>query len=68
MTFKSVFCAGGVLSILLTAGCIPLTVGSTAKPVPVGTTTNSTSFYVVPNSLTILSTGAHIRAMGSIRK
>ena len=50
MTFKSVFCAGGVLSILLTAGCIPLTVGSTAKPVPVGTTTNSTSFYVVPNS------------------
>lgn len=50
MTFKLVFRAAGAMSILYTAGCIPLTVGSTGKPVPVGTTTNSTSFYVVPNS------------------
>ena len=50
MTIKFVFRAGVALSILYTAGCIPLTVGSTAKPVPAGTITNSTSFYVVPNS------------------
>jgi hypothetical protein len=37
-------------SILLSAACIPLTVGSTAKPVPVGTTVHSTSAYFVPNS------------------
>ena len=50
MTIKFVFRAGAALSILYTGGCIPLTVGSTAKPVPAGTITNSTSFYVVPNS------------------
>jgi hypothetical protein len=50
MTFKLVFRFGSALSILYTAGCIPLTVGSTAKPVPVGTMTNSTSVYVIPNS------------------
>jgi hypothetical protein len=38
------------LSILGTTGCIPLTVGSTAQPVPVGKTVRSTSMYVVPNS------------------
>jgi hypothetical protein len=50
MIIKFVFRAGAALSILYSAGCIPLTVGSTAKPVPAGTITNSTSFYVVPNS------------------
>ena len=39
------------LSIVCAAGCIPLTVGSTAEPVPVGTTVRSTSMYVVPNSV-----------------
>jgi hypothetical protein len=38
------------LVILYSAGCIPLTVGSTAQPVPVGTTVSTTSIYVVPNS------------------
>jgi len=50
MTFKFVARAGVALSILSAAGCIPLTVGSTAKPVPVGTTVHSTSAYFVPNS------------------
>jgi len=50
MTLKFVVRAGAVLSIVCTAGCIPLTVGSTAKPVPVGTTVQSTSVYVIPNS------------------
>jgi hypothetical protein len=51
MTLKSLFCAGAALSIIYTTGCIPLTVGSTAQPVPVGTTVQSTSMYVVPNSV-----------------
>jgi len=51
MTLKFVFRAGAVLSIVYTAGCIPLTVGSTAQPVPVGTTVHSMSMYVVPNSV-----------------
>jgi hypothetical protein len=51
MTFKFVFRAGAALSIIYTAGCIPLTVGSTAQPVPVGTTVHSMSMYVVPNSV-----------------
>lgn len=51
MTFKFVFRAGAGLSIIYTAGCIPLTVGSTAQPVPVGTTVHSMSMYVVPNSV-----------------
>lgn len=50
MTFKLVASAGVAVSILCATGCIPLTVGSTAKPVPVGTTVHSTSIYVVPNS------------------
>jgi len=50
MTFRIVARAGVVGSILFTTGCIPLTVGSTAKPVPVGTTVHSTSAYFVPNS------------------
>src|SRR5258705_5864670 len=50
MTLKTVLCGGAALSVISTAGCIPLTVGSTAQPVPVGTTVQSTSMYVVPNS------------------
>ena len=50
MTFRIVVRAIVVGSILFAAGCIPLTVGSTAKPVPLGTTVHSTSVYVVPNS------------------
>jgi hypothetical protein len=51
MTFEFAFRAGAALSIIYTAGCIPLTVGSTAQPVPVGTTVHSMSMYVVPNSV-----------------
>ena len=50
MPFRSVARAVVVGSITWTLGCIPLTVGSTAKPVPVGTTVHSTSAYFVPNS------------------
>jgi hypothetical protein len=49
MNSKTAFLAVAALFIL-TTGCIPLTVGSTAQPVPVGTTARSTSIYVVPNS------------------
>jgi hypothetical protein len=48
---KFAFCVGAALSIVCVTGCIPLTVGSTAQPVPVGTTVHSMSMYVVPNSL-----------------
>lgn len=41
----------GVALSISASGCIPLTVGSTAQPVPVGTTTRSMSVYVVPNSI-----------------
>jgi len=51
MTLKFAFRAGAAVSILCTSGCIPLTVGSTAQPVPVGTTVHSMSMYVVPNSV-----------------
>jgi hypothetical protein len=51
MTLKCVVRGSAALSILCTVACIPLTVGSTAEPVPVGTTVYSTSMYVVPNSL-----------------
>jgi hypothetical protein len=51
MTLKFVARARAALSIVYTAGCIPLTVGSTAQPVPVGTTVHSMSMYVVPNSV-----------------
>lgn len=50
MTKKFLLHAIAVLSIVFTTGCIPLTVGSTARPVPVGERVRSTSFYVVPNS------------------
>jgi hypothetical protein len=50
MTSRIVARAVVVGSILFAGGCIPLTVGSTAKPVPVGTTVHSTSMYFVPNS------------------
>jgi hypothetical protein len=50
MTFRIVARGGVVGSIICVVGCIPLTVGSTAKPVPVGTTVHSTSAYFVPNS------------------
>jgi hypothetical protein len=51
MTSKFVVRAVTALSVVCTAGCIPLTVGSTAQPVPVGKTSHSTSVYVVPNSV-----------------
>jgi hypothetical protein len=47
---KHLFRATVALSIVCATGCIPLTVGSTADPVPVGTTTRSLSMYAVPNS------------------
>jgi hypothetical protein len=47
----SILRAAPALLVLGTTGCIPLTVGSTARPVPVGTTVHSTSMYVVPNSV-----------------
>jgi hypothetical protein len=50
MKMKFAIRAGAALSIVYSAGCIPLTVGSTAQPVPVGTTVRSMSMYVVPNS------------------
>jgi len=50
MKFRVVALAGVAGSIVCVVGCIPLTVGSTAKPVPMGTTVHSTSVYVVPNS------------------
>jgi hypothetical protein len=50
MRLKIALHTAAAFSILTTAGCIPLTVGSTAQPVPVGTTVRSTSVYVVPNS------------------
>lgn len=50
MTLKFALRAGAVLSLICTAGCIPLTVGSTAQPVAVGTTERSMSIYVVPSS------------------
>lgn len=50
MILKCVARAGVAGSILFVAGCIPLTVGSTGNPVPLGTTVHGTSVYVVPNS------------------
>lgn len=53
---KHLFRAFVALSIVCVTGCIPLTVGSTAEPVPVGTTIRSLSMYVVPNSFDDSST------------
>jgi len=50
MNSRIALLAGAAVFTLFTTGCIPLTVGSTAQPVPVGTTAYSTSMYVVPNS------------------
>ena len=50
MTSKFPFRAAAIVAMICSTACIPLTVGSTAKPVPVGTTVHSTSIYVVPNS------------------
>ncbi|HET9775760.1 MAG TPA: hypothetical protein VFP77_04255 [Gemmatimonadaceae bacterium] len=51
MTRKHILHFGAAVPILCAYGCIPLTVGSTAQPVPVGTTVSSMSMYVVPNSV-----------------
>jgi len=51
MTMKFLLRAAAALAIVFTAGCIPLTVGSTAQPVPVGERSRTTSFYTVPNSI-----------------
>lgn len=50
MTNKLALTAFTTVLIIGISGCIPLTVGSTAQPVPVGKTVRSTSVYVVPNS------------------
>ena len=52
------------LALLLAAtGCIPFTVGSTARPVPAGETLRSMTFYSVPNSFKGLdSTRSYPRA------
>lgn len=50
MTFRIVARAGIALSLISAVACIPLTVGSTATPVPMGTTVHSTLAYFVPNS------------------
>ena len=50
--------------LLAVVGCIPFTVGSTARPVPAGERTQSSSFYIVPNSFDVDS--AHsLSRMGS---
>jgi hypothetical protein len=51
LKLKRLFRITVALSIVCATGCIPLTVGSTAEPVPVGTTIRSLSMYVVPNSV-----------------
>ena len=50
MTLKSGVRGLAAMSIVYASACIPLTVGSTAQPVPVGTTVSTTSVYVVPSS------------------
>jgi len=50
MTLRFLSRAGAALCLVYSVGCIPLTVGSTAQPVPVGTTVYTTSVYVVPSS------------------
>jgi hypothetical protein len=50
MTLKFALRALVALSIVGTTGCIPFTVGSTARPVAVGERVHTTSMYVVPNS------------------
>ena len=47
---RAPICAALAVVTISVAGCIPLTVGSTAQPVPVGTAVRSMSVYVVPNS------------------
>ena len=64
MTLKSILRAAGALSIACTVGCIPLTVGSTARPVSVGETVTSTSMYVVPNSLEDSASGRSLSRYG----
>ena len=51
MTQKCLLRIGAALAVVFSVACIPLTVGSTAQPVPVGTTVRSMSMYVVPNSV-----------------
>lgn len=50
MNYRSIFSLCAALGTVSSSACIPLTVGSTAKPVPVGTTVRSMSMYAVPNS------------------
>jgi len=51
MTLKLLARVAGASLAVCATGCIPLTVGSTAQPVPVGTTVHTMSMYVVPNSV-----------------
>lgn len=56
------FIAGlGFMAVTTVTGCIPLTVGSTARPVPAGQMTESMSFFTVPNSFQFDSTHASAR-------
>jgi hypothetical protein len=45
------------MPVLLLSGCIPFTVGSTARPVAPGESMRSMSFYSVPNSFEGLDSG-----------
>lgn len=45
-----------VSALLVAGGCIPFTVGSTARPVPEGEETQSSSLYIIPNSFDVDST------------
>lgn len=56
MLQKRIFFFAFVLVSLLTTSCIPFTVGSTARPVPAGERTQSSSLYVIPNSFDVDST------------
>jgi hypothetical protein len=53
MLHKRIFFCASFLASLLSTSCIPFTVGSTARPVLPGEHTQSSSFYVVPNSFDV---------------
>lgn len=43
-------------ALLATTACIPYTVGSTAQTVPNGTTLQTSSYYIIPNGVTLRDT------------
>jgi hypothetical protein len=64
MKLKFALRAAAALSLTYTVGCIPLTVGSTARPVAEGATTRSTSMYAVPNSVHDSASGRSLSRFG----